>query len=128
METTHRAAIQSNFIPVTTTTQAPVTVIHDAPQAGKTPTLNMTPNSSTQNEFVKIMQRQTEITNMLVQQNLASSLPVRNIPIFDGDPLQYHSFMKSFESCVEAKTNNASDCLHFFNVAPGTWNTPRTQS
>lgn len=40
-------------------------------------------------EIVNIMQKQNDITTLLVKQNLSSVLPARNIPMFDGDPLQY---------------------------------------
>ncbi|XP_032416528.1 uncharacterized protein LOC116718567 isoform X3 [Xiphophorus hellerii] len=63
--------------------------------------------------IIDIMQRQNDITAMLVQQNQNSVLPPRNIPVFDGDPLQYGSFIRAFENSVEAKTSNLSDCLHF---------------
>lgn len=66
-----------------------------------------------QTNIMDIMQRQNDITAMLVQQNQSSVLPPRNIPIFDGDPLQYKSFIRAFENGVEAKTDNWSDCLHF---------------
>lgn len=62
--------------------------------------------------LIDIMQRQNEITAMLVQRNLSSALPPRNIPVFDGDPLEYMSFIRAFENGVEAKTSNWSDCLH----------------
>lgn len=38
---------------------------------------------------------------------------MRNIPVFEGDPLQFRSFIRAFEHCVEQKTNNFSDCLYF---------------
>lgn len=41
-------------------------------------------------------------------------LPHREIPVFDGDPLQFTSFIKAFEHCVEAKTNNKGNCLYYF--------------
>ena len=66
-----------------------------------------------QNDIVNIMQRQNDIAALLVQQNLCSNLPSRNIPVFDGDPLQYRSFIRAFENGVEEKTDNWSDCLHF---------------
>ncbi|XP_013856319.1 uncharacterized protein LOC106512198, partial [Austrofundulus limnaeus] len=40
-------------------------------------------------------------------------LPHREIPIYDGDPLQFNSFMKAFEHCVEAKTSSKGDCLYY---------------
>lgn len=42
-----------------------------------------------QTSIIDIMQRQNDITAMFVQQNQNSVLPPRNIPVFDGDPLQY---------------------------------------
>nr|XP_040024067.1 uncharacterized protein LOC120812302 [Gasterosteus aculeatus aculeatus] len=64
-------------------------------------------------DILNIMQRQNEITALLVQQNTASALPMRNIPVFDGDPLYFKSFLRAFENCIEDKTQNFSDCLYF---------------
>ena len=69
--------------------------------------------NGSQDEIVNIMQRQNDIAALLVQQNLSSALPSRNIPVFDGDPLHYRSFIKAFENGVEEKTSNWSDRLHF---------------
>lgn len=59
--------------------------------------------------MMSIMEKQNEITSMLVLQQSLTSLPKRDIQIFDGNPLQYHSFIQSFEQ----KTNNEMDCLHY---------------
>lgn len=66
-----------------------------------------------QPSLMDIMQRQNDITSMLVQQNMNSVLPPRDLPLFDGDPLQYKSFIRAFENGVEVKTSSWSDCLHF---------------
>lgn len=63
-------------------------------------------------DLSNIMQRQNEITATLVQQQLLMSLPSRDIPAFDGDPLQYRSFIRAFEHSIESKANKA-DCLYF---------------
>ncbi len=42
-----------------------------------------------------------------------SSLPKRDLKVFDGDPIQYHAFMRAFENSVESKTDNYSVCLYF---------------
>lgn len=65
-----------------------------------------------QDEIVNIMQRQGDISALLAQQNLSSLFPSRNIPVFDGDPLHYRSFIRAFENGVEEKTSNWSDRLH----------------
>ena len=67
-------------------------------------------------DISKLLQRQNEITALLVKQNLYSTLPPRDIPIFDGDPMQYEMFIRAFEGGVEKKTDNFSDCLHFINT------------
>lgn len=65
------------------------------------------------NNMLGIMRKQNEITTLLVQQQCLSSLPKREIPIFDGSPLNYHSFIKAFENGVERNTDNNSDRLYF---------------
>src|SRR4029434_4846827 len=52
------------------------------------------------------------ITSALVQQQRLSSLPARDIPLFDGDPLQSIAFMKAFEQGVEQKASQG-DCLYY---------------
>ncbi len=69
--------------------------------------------SGNTDQIFHIMDKQNEITSLLVQQRSLSSLPKREIQVFDGNPLQYHSFMKSFESGVEHKTESPSDRLYF---------------
>ncbi len=60
---------------------------------------------------MSIMRKQNEITLKLKQQSL-SSLPKRDLNVFDGDTLQYHAFMRAFENSVEIKTDNYSDRLY----------------
>lgn len=70
---------------------------------------------SAQGDLRTIMHRQNEITAALCQQQRLMSLPSRDIPVFDGDPLQYKTFIRAFEHSVESKANNA-DCLYFFGA------------
>ncbi|KAK0141948.1 hypothetical protein N1851_020381 [Merluccius polli] len=63
-------------------------------------------------DLVSVMQRQNEITSALVKQQQLASLPARDIPLFDGDPLQFISFMRAFEQGVEEKASQ-SDCLYY---------------
>ena len=63
-------------------------------------------------DILTIMHRQNEITAALVQQQHSLSLPPRDIPIFEGDPLQYRTFIKAFEQGVEEKAGKA-DCLYY---------------
>lgn len=70
-------------------------------------------NTMDQDGICGIMQRQNEITSMLVQQQLLTTLPQREIITFDSDPLQFVSFMRTFEHCVEERTSSYQDCLYF---------------
>ncbi|KAK7944331.1 hypothetical protein WMY93_000059 [Mugilogobius chulae] len=64
-------------------------------------------------EVMGIMRRQNEITTMLIQQQCLTALPKREIPMFDGDPLKYYTFINAFENGVEKNTNNNSDRLYY---------------
>lgn len=70
-------------------------------------------NDSEEGNILKLIDKQNEIAALLVQQNNLSSLPPREVPVFDGDPLRYHDFMRTFEEMVEKKSNGYADCLHF---------------
>ncbi|XP_037620552.1 uncharacterized protein LOC119485230 [Sebastes umbrosus] len=63
-------------------------------------------------DILTIMHRQNEITAALVQQQRSLSLPPRDIPLFEGDALQYRTFIKAFEQGVEEKAGQA-DCLYY---------------
>ena len=71
------------------------------------------PNTVDQDAICGIMQRLNEITYMLVQQQMSATLPQRDITIFAGDPLQFVSFMRTFEHCIEERTSSYQDCLYF---------------
>lgn len=66
-----------------------------------------------QNNITAIMERQNEITALLVQQHCLSSLPKKEIQVFDGNPLQYQTFIKSFEHNIESQTPNPKDGLYY---------------
>lgn len=65
------------------------------------------------NDVLAIMRKQNEITTLLIQQQCLSALPKREIPLFDGDPLKYHTFIKAFENGVERNTTSNPDRLYF---------------
>lgn len=59
------------------------------------------------------MEKQNEITTMLVQQRNISLLPHRDIVYFDVEPLQYKCFKRSIEEVVEKRANDYGDCFYF---------------
>lgn len=64
-------------------------------------------------DCLDFMNKQNEITTLLIQQQCLAVLPKREIPIYKGDHLKYHTFIKAFENGVERNTTNNSDQLYF---------------
>lgn len=58
-----------------------------------------------------MLKKQNELTNILVQQQILSTLPKGTLSVFDGDLLQYKAFIHAFEHMVERKTDNDQDWL-----------------
>lgn len=65
------------------------------------------------NDHVSVMQKQNAITELLVKQQQLTQLPIKDIPVFKGDALQYKAFIRAFEHAVEQKTDNDQDKLYF---------------
>lgn len=63
--------------------------------------------------LIAILNRQNEISSMLLKQQQLSLLPPKSVNIFDGDILQFRSFMTSFEHNIERKTDSAQDRLFY---------------
>lgn len=61
----------------------------------------------------RILTRQNELTNILVKQQVLSTLPQGTLSPFDGDIFQYKSFIHSFEHTIERKTDDNQDRLQF---------------
>lgn len=72
----------------------------------------------TEGDLCTIRHKQNEITSTLVKLQSLSSLPTRDIPVLDGDPLQYRNFIRAFEHGVESKANEA-DSRFFGTVHKG---------
>lgn len=71
------------------------------------------PCSNNDDSLVTVLKRQNEITELLLKQQALSQLPQREISTFHGDPLQYRSFIKSFEQTIETKTENMQQRLYY---------------
>ncbi|KAG7512725.1 hypothetical protein JOB18_038642 [Solea senegalensis] len=66
-----------------------------------------------------LLQQQNDIMALLVQMQTSQLLPHREIPTYDGDPLQFNTFMKASEHCLEAKTSCKGDCCTILNNSLG---------
>ncbi len=60
-----------------------------------------------------VVQQQNNITAQLLKQQALVSLPPRMMLEFDGDPLQYGSFIKAFAQAIEKKTSDKQECLYY---------------
>ena len=70
------------------------------------------PESSTDSLY-EVLQRQNEVTEMLIKQQSLSQLPHRDIPTFTGDPLTYRSFIRAIEHAIDSKTDSHQDRLYY---------------
>lgn len=59
------------------------------------------------------MQKQNMITEMLVHQQKQTQLPVKDVPVFKGDPLTYGSFIRAFEQAIEQRADDDQDKLYY---------------
>ncbi|KAK0143558.1 hypothetical protein N1851_018298 [Merluccius polli] len=64
-------------------------------------------SSSDQSHIITVLEKQNEIT------------AIRDIQVFDSDPLQYHTFIRAFEHSIEEKTDSPKDCYTSLNSTPG---------
>lgn len=64
-------------------------------------------------DLLGVMQHLNEITELLVRQQKVSTLPPLDIPVINGDPLEFGFFMKAFQHGIEDRTESNRDRLHF---------------
>ena len=50
---------------------------------------------------------------MLTANQNKSRLPQSLVPTFDGNPLEYHTFVRSFESLIESRTSISTERLYY---------------
>lgn len=61
----------------------------------------------------QLMQRQTDITELLAKNQQLFRLPQRDVPVFHGDPLEYRSFMRAFIHAIDERADSSADKLYF---------------
>lgn len=84
--------------------------VQSSPQTATGGGINMTDNDD---NFLTVMQRQNDIADLLALQHKQVSLPAREIPVFDGNPLNYQTFMRAFHDGIEEKTSSYQDMLYY---------------
>ena len=49
----------------------------------------------------------------MVHNQNRSKLPQPRVPVFDGNPMEYCSFIRAFDSIIESRTYSSSDRLYY---------------
>ena len=57
------------------------------------------------NHFCDVLRQQNRLTELLAEQQQQSLLPSMTLTTFSGDPLEYFTFIRSFESQVKARVS-----------------------
>ena len=60
-----------------------------------------------------INQQQNEIMKGFADQQYKSSLPTPQVPLFDGDPMEYDNFIRAFENIIETKVKRDVERLYY---------------
>ena len=71
--------------------------------------------SATMREIVNLQAKQAELSSMMINQQKTTHLPVKQPPIFSGDPFEYPAFITAFDSIVSANVPSDRDRLFFLD-------------
>ena len=71
--------------------------------------------NSTYDEFLKVQKKQANISEMIMMQQVRSSLPSHKPPTFTGDSMEYSRFINAFESLIESKVESLIERLYFLD-------------
>ena len=66
-------------------------------------------------EMIKLQAKQTELSFLNAEQQKISSLPVQEPPMFNGNFFDYPSFIRAFETIIEARVSDDKGRLYFLN-------------
>ena len=63
--------------------------------------------------IVSLQEKQTELTSLIIHQQKVNSLPVKEPPIFNGDPFEFPSFVTAFDAIISENVPTDRDRLYF---------------
>ena len=89
-----------------------VTHGNDSPKTKEKHSLN---DSNAIRELINLQEKQTQLSALIANQQKISSLPVQEPPIFNGNILDYPSFVQAFEATIENRVDSNKDRLFFLN-------------
>lgn len=73
------------------------------------------PSFSIADATMKLIEQQIKSNELLAKHQLKSTLPRREVLKFDGDPIKFQIFLKSFTHTIEEKTDSEADRLYFLS-------------
>ena len=57
--------------------------------------------------------QQKRIVELLILNQNKSKLPQPRVPVFDGNPIKYRTFVRAFESWIESRISSSTDRLYY---------------
>ena len=69
-------------------------------------------------QMYNMMQRQTDITELFARNQQLFRLPKRDVPVFQGDPLEFRSFIRAFIHAIDSRAESNADKLYFLEQYP----------
>lgn len=114
-ETTALEFIQVAAVPKTPLQRA-VGHLHSSSQRASnasSPQLEIHETGTSHDNLGTLVRTQKEIADLVIMQQNLSLLPKRQVPVYDGNPLSYQSFMHAFKYLIEDKTSSCQDRLYF---------------
>ena len=70
-------------------------------------------NGTTPSHLVSLQAKQTELSSLLINQQKAVHLPVKESPVFAGDSFEYPAFITAFDSSIANNVHTNKDRLFF---------------
>ncbi|KAL0151450.1 hypothetical protein M9458_053236 [Cirrhinus mrigala] len=121
LEANKEEHVALEFAPVTTVPKTPlqrvVSHVQSNPKATSSSSSSSSSQSKTNNhshqDLSLMVQKQKEMTDLMIMQQNLSLLPKREVPVFNGDPLSYQSFIYAFKYLIEDKTSSSQARLYF---------------
>ena len=68
---------------------------------------------ATLSHLVSLQAKQTELSSLLINQQKAVHLPVKEPPVFSGDSFEYPAFITAFDSIIASNVHTDKDRLFF---------------
>ena len=66
-------------------------------------------------EIVNLQAKQAELSSMIISQQKFTHFPVKEPPIFSGDPFEYPAFITAFDFIISANVSLDRDRLFFLD-------------